>query len=57
LLLKKYSMKCVKFYNTFESQFEVLPRLTIIYGKGRAIEMTHNGFAIEWLWFGIFVNV
>lgn len=42
----------MEFYNTFTTQFELLPRLTIIYGKGQSdeeIEITHNGFAIEWL--------
>jgi hypothetical protein len=50
----------MEFYNTFKTQFELLPRLTIIYGKGQSDEETeiiHNGFAIEWLWFGLFVNV
>lgn len=50
----------MKFYNTFTTQFELLPRLTIIYGKGQSdeeTEITHNGFAIEWLWFGVFVTV
>ena len=50
----------MKFYNTFTTQFELLPRFTIIYGKGQSDEETeiiHNGFAIEWLWFGVFVNV
>ena len=44
----------MEYYNTFKTQFELLPRLTIIYGKS---EIAHNGFAIEWLWFGIFFNV
>jgi hypothetical protein len=50
----------MEFYNTFKTQFELLPRLTIIYGKGQSdeeTEITRNGFAIEWLWFGVFVNV
>lgn len=50
----------MEFYSTFTTQIELLPRLTIIYGKQQADEeneITHNGFAIEWLWFGIFVNV
>ena len=54
--------KCfnMNFYNTFRTQFELLPRLTIIYGKGQSeeeTEITHNGIAIEWLWFGVFFNV
>ncbi|MDD3972630.1 MAG: hypothetical protein PHC31_12060 [Clostridia bacterium] len=51
----------MEFYNTFKTQFELLPRVTIIYGgKGQSdgeTEITHNGFAIEWLWFGVFFNV
>ncbi len=49
----------MEFYNTFKTQFELLPRLTIIYGKGQSdeeTEITRNGFAIEWLWFGVFVQ-
>ncbi len=42
----------MEFYNTFRTQFELLPRFTIIYGKD-----TLNGFAIEWLWFGVFVQI
>ena len=40
----------IQYYNTFRRQIELLPRLTIIYSK------TQNGFAIEWLWFGVYVN-
>ena len=48
----------MEFYNTFKTQFELLPRVTIIYGQSdEETEITHNGFAIEWLWFGVFVNV
>jgi hypothetical protein len=63
----------MEFYNTFKIQFELLPRLTIIYGKGQSdrivfeddtgkvtleeTEIIHNGFAIEWLWFGVFVII
>lgn len=50
----------MKFYNTFKTQVELLPRLTIIYGNGQSdeeTEITLNGIAIEWLWFGVFVNV
>jgi len=51
----------MEFYNTFKTQFELLPRVTIIYGgKGQSdgeTEITRNGFAIEWLWFGVFFNV
>ncbi len=50
----------MEFYNTFKTQFELLPRVTIIYGKGQSdeeTEITRNGLAIEWLWFGVFFNV
>ena len=42
----------MEFYNTFRTQFELLPRFTIIYGKD-----TLNGFAIEWLWFGVLLGI
>lgn len=42
----------MEFYNTFNSQFELLPRITVIYG--RHIEFSSNGIALEWLWFGIY---
>lgn len=42
--------KIMEFYNTFRTQFELLPRFTIIYGSDT------RGFAIEWLWFGVFVQ-
>jgi len=50
-LNKMEERKIMEFYNTFRTQFELLPRFTIIYGKD-----TLNGFAIEWLWFGVFVQ-
>ena len=56
---KSTNRKIMEFYNTFKTQFELLPRLTIIYGKGQSdeeTEITRNGFAIEWLWFGVFVQ-
>ena len=49
----------MEFYNTFTSQIEILPRFIIIYGKGQSDdthEIENNGFAVEWLWFGVFVN-
>ena len=49
----------MEIYNTWKTQFELLPRITIIYGKGHKeddMEITSNGFSIEWLWFGIFFN-
>ena len=54
------TLNIMEFYNTFKTQFELLPRLTIIYGRGQSdeeTEITRNGLAIEWLWFGVFVNV
>lgn len=50
----------VEFYNTFTTQFELMPRISIIYGEGQAneeYEIIHNGIAIEWLWFGAFVKI
>ena len=58
--IKRNNGRDIAIYNTFKTQFELLPRLTIIYGKGQSdeeTEITHNGFAIEWLWFGVFFNV
>lgn len=48
----------MEFYNTLKTQFEVLPRLTIIYSKVEEEDYAiyKNGFAIEWLWFGVFFN-
>jgi hypothetical protein len=49
---------CFEVYGTFLTQFEVLPRLTIIYGKGNTYEdyeISRNGIAFEWLWFGVFL--
>jgi hypothetical protein len=47
----------MEFYNTFKTQFEVIPRLTIIYGSIEEDDgVCKNGFAIEWLWFGVFFN-
>ena len=39
----------VKFYQTFYSQYEFLPRITIVYDN------ESNGVAFEWLWFGVFI--
>lgn len=44
----------MKFYNTYNSQFELLPRITVIYG--RHIEFSRNGIALEWLWFGVYLK-
>ena len=49
---------CLEFYNTLRTQFELLPRLTIIYGKGNTYEdyeISKNGIALEWMWFGVFL--
>lgn len=45
------------FYTTFKTQIEILPRITIIYGKNYCKNVENNGFAIEWLWFGIFIKI
>lgn len=46
----------MEFYKTFKTQVELLPRVTIIYGKSDENDISSNGFAIEWLWFGVFIN-
>jgi len=50
----------MKFYTTFTYQIELLPRITIIYGKGETDgvrEIIQNGFAMEWLWFGMYFEL
>jgi hypothetical protein len=50
----------MEIYNTFSTQIELIPRIIIIYGNGQSddkTEITNNGFAVEWLWFGVFVNM
>lgn len=37
----------LEFYQTLSLQFEILPRITILYGSSL------KGIAIEWLWFGM----
>lgn len=37
----------IRFYQSFATQCEILPRLTVIYFK------TDKGIAFEWLWFGL----
>jgi hypothetical protein len=44
----------MEFYQTFKKQVELLPRVTIIYNN---LEFGQNGFALEWLWFGVFVSI
>jgi hypothetical protein len=39
----------VAFYHTLRFQIEVLPRVSILYGKYNS---TH-GILVEWLWFGV----
>jgi len=49
----------LELYNTWRTQIEVLPRLSILYGKGYQednYELTMNGVGFDWLWFGIFVG-
>jgi hypothetical protein len=47
----------MEFYQTFRTQFELLPRITVIYGKGHYASIIHNGIAIEWLWFGVLIKI
>ena len=63
--MKKTSNIKIDLYQTFPTQIEILPRLTIIYGFGESVEVSineddteiiRNGIAIEWLWFGIFIH-
>ena len=58
LLIANEKKTKMEFYSTFRTQFEVLPRLTIIYSKIKEenYSVYKNGFAIEWLWFGVFFN-
>lgn len=47
------------FTNTWGYQIEILPRITVIYGKGRddgEITIISNGVAFEWLWFSLFLE-
>jgi hypothetical protein len=46
----------MEFYKTFKTQVELLPRVTIIYGKSDENDISSNGLGIEWLWFGVFIN-
>lgn len=38
----------IKVYNTILTQIELFPRITIVYA---------NGVGLEWLWFGLFINI
>lgn len=48
----------MEFYNTSKTQLEVLQRLTIIYSniEEENYAIYKNGFAIQWLSFGVFFN-
>ena len=47
----------MKWYTTFTTQMEILPRITILYGKTEnAGAKNKRGIAIEWLWFGVFIG-
>lgn len=48
---KKHRYYC-EFYTTFTSQIELLPRTTIRYKKFKI-----NLIAIEWLWFGFYIEL
>lgn len=50
----------MEFYNTLKTQFELLPRVAIVYGKGYVEDgfgITDNGIGFEWLWFGVFFKI
>ena len=48
----------IEIYHTFGTQIEIVPRVTIIYGHGDdPDDPIDTGFALEWLWFGVFVGV
>jgi len=58
----KVSIEC---YQTFRTQIELLPRVSIVYGFGKTVEVKtsegnteiiRNGIAIEFLWFSIFIS-
>ena len=58
----KISIEC---YQTFSTQIELLPRVSIVYGFGKAVEVKtsegnteiiRNGIAIEFLWFSMFIT-
>lgn len=47
----------MRFYTSFTTQIEVLPRLTIIYGSLQFCNREiMRGVGIEWLWFGVFIG-
>ena len=58
----KLSIEC---YQTFSTQVELFPRVSIVYGFGETVEVKtsegnteiiRNGIAIEWLWFAMFIT-
>tara|TARA_R110000751_G_scaffold134837_4_gene237427 strand:+ start:5086 stop:5325 length:240 start_codon:yes stop_codon:yes gene_type:complete len=58
----KLSIEC---YQTFSTQVELFPRVSIVYGFGETVEVKtsegnteiiRNGIAIEWLWFALFIT-
>jgi len=58
----KISIEC---YQTFSTQIELLPRVSIVYGFGEDVEFEvnegitetiKNGIAIEFLWFSLFIT-
>ena len=49
----------VIFTTSWRYQIEILPRLTVLYGKGDDDGETivvSNGIALEWLWFSLFLQ-
>lgn len=45
-------------YNTFRTQIEILPRISVVYGKNvDDSDIEKNGIAFEWLWFNVFFEI
>lgn len=40
----------IEYYETFNSQIELLSRITILYGDLK-------GVGFEWFWFGMFISL
>lgn len=45
----------IRIVNTFQTQIEILPRFSIIYGADEDDEDLDNGIFLDWLWFSMFV--
>ena len=57
----------MEFYNTFDTQFELLPRISIYYSKPYDVMIKNKdyedeklnierGISFDWLWFGMFLK-